>query len=104
MVTLGVGVALGVGALITGLVSHGIYQDLEASCLMDACDPARAGDRDQGEAMAVTSTVLTFTAGAAAIAALILFFTVDQDDEAEEAVAQVTSGPGDVGASVAVRF
>jgi tetratricopeptide (TPR) repeat protein len=105
VVTLGVGVALGVGALITGLVSHGIYQDLEADCPTTACDPAREADRDRGQTMAVTSTILTATAGVAAIAAVILFFTVDQsDDETERAMAELTSGPGDVGAGVSVRF
>ncbi len=105
VVTLGVGVAIGVGALITGLVSHGIYQDLDASCPMGACNPARQADADRGKTMAVTSTILTATAGAAAIAAIILFFTVDQSSsESDEATARLTSGPGDVGAGMAVTF
>jgi tetratricopeptide (TPR) repeat protein len=105
VITMTVGVALGVGALITGLIAHGVYEDLQADCPSDACDPAREADKDRGQSMAITSTVLTATAGAAAIAAVILFFTVDQaDGEAEEATARLTPGPGDVGAGVALRF
>jgi tetratricopeptide (TPR) repeat protein len=104
--TLGVGVAVGAGALITGLVAHGIYQDLESDCPMDACDPARESDADTGNALAVTSTVLTAVAGSLAVVALILLFTVDQNDE-EQATAtsfRVTPGPGDLGAAMEVAF
>jgi len=109
VVTLGIGAALGVGAIITGLVSHGIYQDLALDCPGDACDPAREADKDRGETMAVTSTVLTVAAGAAAILAVILFFTVDQDgqdgEEAPEATTvSVAPGPGEAGLSMEVRF
>jgi tetratricopeptide (TPR) repeat protein len=105
--TLGVGVAVGGGALITGLIAHGIYQDLESDCVMDACDPARESDADTGQALAVASTVLTAVAGAAAVAALILLFTVDQNDDEESPTAaafRVAPGPGEVGAAMAVTF
>lgn len=107
VVTLGAGVALGVGALITGIMSNGIYQDLESTCPMSSCLPAQEADKDRGQTLALTSTVLMGAAGAAAVVAVILFFTVDSSDEEappETASVSLAPGPGEVGASMRVAF
>lgn len=65
--------AFGIGALATGIVAHDTYGRLEAACVGGVCDPSLRADRDQGEALAITSTVLTGAFVAAAATGIILF-------------------------------
>jgi tetratricopeptide (TPR) repeat protein len=65
--------ALGIGALVTGLIAHDTYGRLDAACTNGICDPSLRGDRDQGEALAITSTVLTGACAVTAVTGIILF-------------------------------
>jgi tetratricopeptide (TPR) repeat protein len=68
-IVIGAGAAAGVGALITGLIAHGTYSDLDAACPSHrGCDPALQDDRDSASTMAWVSTVLT---GVAVVAAAV---------------------------------
>ena len=100
-VTIGGAAALGIGSLITGLVSHGTYTDLEEVC-SPACPPDRAGDIDRGRSLANASTVLSALTLAAAVAGVVLVVvgrdSGEEDDQAVEVMAGLT------GASVRVRY
>ncbi|MGC4093666.1 MAG: tetratricopeptide repeat protein [Polyangiaceae bacterium] len=54
-ITLGVGAAAGVGALVTGLIAKGKYDDLKDSCSPACTDSQVSGSRS----LALTSTILT---------------------------------------------
>jgi tetratricopeptide (TPR) repeat protein len=102
LAVLGGSAAVGVIALVTGLVAHSAYTDLEAMCPGGVCPAESQSDIDSGETMAVVSTIMTGVAIAGGIAGavlLILGATSGGGDDAE-----VTAGPGDVGGGVRVRF
>lgn len=106
-VTLGAGGALGVAALITGLVSHSTYTSLDADCAMGLCPAGRASDIDQGQTMGVVSTVLTGLAAVAGAVGIVLVIAGGggDDGEGDEAdAARVVLVPGLGGGSVRVRF
>jgi tetratricopeptide (TPR) repeat protein len=68
------GAVLGVAALVVGLMAHGVYTDLDDRCPDDRCTDARAADdRDRGETLAVTSTVLTGLAVAVGATGILLW-------------------------------
>lgn len=84
------GAALGLVALITGAVSHTMYEDLQAVCTSDGVCPAdRQGDIDTGNALALTSTVLTFVS-VAAMAAGVVILIVDSGGRDEQAQLELT--------------
>jgi tetratricopeptide (TPR) repeat protein len=77
-VTGGVGVAALGAALGTGIASQLAYNDLEAACTHNHCDPATLADAqgrvDRGKSLALATDIL-WPIGAAAVAtATILFF------------------------------
>lgn len=106
IVTLSVGGALAIGALITGLVAHGTYADLDGACPGGICPPDRAGDIDSGTTMALVSTVLTGLAVVAGGIGLVLLVMGDSDDEAPATSArlELAPGPAPLGATARVRF
>lgn len=93
----GTGAAALVVALATGIVAHDQYQSLEARCGPDgrACPPGSAGDIDSGSALALTSTVTTFT-GLALVAAGAALLVVDltMDGGGGEQQTRLRIGPG----------
>jgi tetratricopeptide (TPR) repeat protein len=98
-IVLGSSAAVGLASLATGLVAHGIAEDLARACPDGVCPTAREGDANTGEALAVTSTVLTFAAAAGAVASLVLFLldldgSSDADAEAPAAELELTPLPG----------
>jgi len=95
----GVGVALGVGAIITGLLSSGDFATLEDECPGGAC-PDRQDLRDtrsRGEALAVTTDVLWITGAAALAAGVVLIFVLQEDRAPDAAVAAACAADGCVG-------
>lgn len=104
VVLLATGGALGIAALITGIVGHGIYEDLAASCSPDrVCDPSRQGDIDTGTGLVVSSTVLTFAAPIAAGIGIVLL-VVDTGGGSSERAVRLVPGPGEAGLGVEARF
>ena len=95
-------------ALVTGLVSHSKYGDLEDACADDgACPPDRQGDIDRGRALGRASTALTFGGAAVGAVGLLLFLLgrpADDADDPSETTVSVRPGPGSVGAELEVSF
>lgn len=84
------GGALGIAAIITGAVSHASFESLVAECGPDrVCAPERQGDIDTGNALAITSTVLTFVS-IAALAAGVVLLVVDTGGSGEQAQLELT--------------
>lgn len=106
IVTLSAGGALAIGALITGLVAHGTYTDLDGACPGGICPPEREGDLDSGKTMALVSTVLTGLAIVAGGIGLVLLVIGGSDDEAPATRArlELAPGPAPLGATARVRF
>lgn len=102
LVVLGGSAAVGVIALVTGIVAHSAYTDLEAMCPGGVCPVESQSDIDSGQTMAVVSTIMTGVAIAGGIAGAVLLVLGATSDGADDA--QVTAGPGDVGGGVRVRF
>lgn len=95
-VVLGASAAVGVVALGTGLAAHGIHGDLEDDCPGGVCAADRAGDVDKGQALARTSTALTFVALAGAVTGVVLFFVGgdESDDDGPAVAVAPTRGGG----------
>lgn len=95
----GVGGALAVVGVVTGLVAMGQRSDLEASCGADlACAPAFHDDASAYNGLRTASAV-TFFAGLGVAAAGVTILLVDPGDRSDTAL---RVGPGRVG--VAGRF
>lgn len=76
------GAAAGVVAVITGLLAHSTYSDLEDACPGDVCDISRRGDSREASALAWVSTVLTGVAIAAAgVGVTLIVIGGGSDDE-----------------------
>jgi tetratricopeptide (TPR) repeat protein len=69
------GGAVGIGALITGVLAASTHADLEESCEGRVCPRDRADDIDSGQTMSTVSTVLTAVAVAAAAVGVVLVVT-----------------------------
>lgn len=106
IVTLSAGGALAIGAVITGLLAHGTYGDLQTVCVEGACPPDRASDLSTGKTLALVSTILTGAAIVAGGVGLLMLFLSGSDDEAPETRARLELAPGPalVGATARVRF
>lgn len=106
IVTLSAGGALAIGAVITGLLAHGTYGDLQTACVEGACPPDRASDLSTGKTLALVSTILTGAAIVAGGVGLLMLFLSGSDDEAPETRARLELAPGPalVGATARVRF
>lgn len=84
------GGAVGIAAIITGAVSHASFEVLAAECGPDrVCAPERQGDIDTGNALAITSTVLTFVS-IAAMATGVVLLIVDTGGSGEHARLELT--------------
>ncbi len=62
VVVLGVSALIGASSLVTGLIAHGTYSDLETQCVDDICPASLRDDRDTASSFASVSTVLFVTA------------------------------------------
>lgn len=72
---LGVGAVSLLGSLVTGLLAHNHFSNLEMRCGAqgDACPPDFAGERDLGQSLSYASDGLLF-AGVAAVAVSVVLF------------------------------
>jgi tetratricopeptide (TPR) repeat protein len=106
IVTLSGGGALGIVALITGLLAHGTYSDLQTACPDGLCPADRASDLSSGKGMALASTVFTGLAIVAGGVGLVLLLLDGDDTEAPAARArlELAPGPAPLGATARVRF
>ena len=106
IITLSAGGALAIGAVITGLLAHGTYGDLQTACVEGGCPPDRASDLSTGKTLALVSTILTGAAIVAGGVGLLMLFLSGSDDEAPETRARLELAPGPalVGATARVRF
>ena len=92
------GAVLGVSALVVGLMAHGVYSDLEDRCPDDRCTDARAADdRDRGETLALTSTVLTGLAAAMGATGIILWLLDGGAAEERDTSLSAYVAPGGAG-------
>lgn len=112
VVLLSGGAAVGVGALITGIMAASTHAELESACdPSGGCPPDHVDDINRGESLALVSTVLSGLALAAGATGLVLLLTQGRDDEHAPAAAPSTApsarlvpGPGQLGAGVAWSF
>ncbi len=107
IVTLSAAGALAIGALVTGLVAHSTYSDLEGACPGGICPPDRQSDLDSGTTMALVSTVLSglaVVAGGVGLVLLILSGSGDDYAPATSARLELAPGPAPLGATARVRF
>jgi tetratricopeptide (TPR) repeat protein len=104
IVLLASGGALGIGSIITGAVSHSMYEELSAACPGGVCPSDRQGDISTGNALAITSTVLMFTSVAALAVGVVLLIVDQGGGSSERAALELTPGPGDAGLGVQGRF
>lgn len=81
-----VGVAVGAGTGIAAAVDKGT---IDEHCVGTACDPEGLEAADSAQTLALVSTIGFGVAGAAAVAAAVLWLMAPSDDEAPEA-----GGPG----------
>jgi hypothetical protein len=112
VLTLGAGAALGIAALVTGVMAASTHAGLESACDgSGGCPPDRLDDIDRGESLALASTVLSATALAAGAAGLVLLLVGGRSSErataappATASAARLVPGPGQLGAGVAWTF
>ncbi|MAQ13544.1 MAG: hypothetical protein CMN30_01915 [Sandaracinus sp.] len=93
-VVLGASGAVGVAALAIGLRAHAIHGDLEDDCPAGVCAADRQDDIDRGQALARTSTALTFVAAAGAITGVVLLLVGGGPDEDERVALEVAPTRG----------
>lgn len=108
-ITLGAGGALGVGALITGLMAESRYRSLEDNCDGTRCSLELEGDASSGRTLAIASTVLTGVGVAAIVTGAVLVIvgskrSRDREEPTTEAGFFIDAGPGQIGLSGGVRF
>ncbi len=101
VVLLATGGAFGIAALVTGLLAHDVYNDLDGACTFGACDSSRAGDRDRGQTLAIASTVLTGAAIVVGVIGVVIRLVSGGDDEPTESPVAVGFDCG--GASMLFR-
>jgi tetratricopeptide (TPR) repeat protein len=100
----GVGAALIVGSVITGIMTSSKQSELEDGCpTRVGCDPALEDTRDSGQTLAVVTDVLLFT-GLAAVGAGVAMFFLMQDEPSDSPTASVGCGPGGCMGSLRVGF
>lgn len=77
----GVGGAMLVSGLGTGLATNGRFSDLEAACVDRVCDEAERGNAAKVQRLARTTDVLLIVGGAAALAGVIWWIVGGSEDE-----------------------
>ena len=101
-VLFGVGSVAAAGAVLTGLLANGEYNDAEDSCSPNCSDD----DVSTGRTLALTSTILTGVAVVSAAVGAVLFFGSSPDEQARSARPSVAVGiaPGAAAAQARWRF
>lgn len=103
-VLMGVGGAMVVGSIITGIVASLDRGKLEKECpSKENCDPDLKSTKSRGQAMAVTTDILLFGGIATAGVGVALFF-LQNPSESESAPVALGCGPSGCYGSVRVAF
>jgi len=105
-ISLGVAGAAGIAGGALGGVALSSKKDIEADCVDGHCPSDMTDDRDRVKNLALAADVMYGVAGAAAVAAVVLFFVEPGlGDEREATVAAAPAvGNGSVGLSISGRF
>jgi hypothetical protein len=107
-VLIGVGSAALLTSLFTGLGAHGIYKTLERDCSGNVCPNGSQSKIDNGQTLAVVSTVLTGVGiGAVAAGVVMLVIANGRTDEAPplgSAGLRLSPGPTPLGLGAAANF
>jgi hypothetical protein len=106
---IGGGSAVLLASLFTGLGAHSVYKQLERDCSDDICPAGSQQKIDNGQTLAIVSTVLTGVGlVAAGTGAALLVVAANRTGEAEPETAQVrlrlTSGPTPLGLGASASF
>lgn len=80
LVVMGVGSAMLVSGLGTGLATNGRFSDLEAACPETVCEETERTRAERVQRLARTTDVLLIIGGAAAVAGLVWWFVGGEDD------------------------
>lgn len=99
-VLLSIGGLAGIGALVTGWGAQSEYDDLEGSC-GGACS---ADQTSTGEALALTSTVLTGVAVVAVGVGALLWLGADDEAKAQSSAPRLLVGAGQDGGYAEARW
>jgi tetratricopeptide (TPR) repeat protein len=83
------GGAVGLVSIITGAVSHDMFESLQTDCPSGVCPADRQGDIDTGNALALTSTITMFVSIAALGAGVVLLIVDSGGDDGESARLEV---------------
>ena len=109
-ITMGVGAASIVAALIFGVTASGIHSDLEADCNPDGtCDFDPSDRASEGSTFATLADVFGIVGGVILGAGIVLL-AVDlssgsgESDDGASAALEITTGPTPLGAGARVRF
>jgi tetratricopeptide (TPR) repeat protein len=102
---LAAGGAIGLVSIITGAVSHTMYEDLSGVCTTDGvCPVERQGDIDTGNALAITSTVFMFTSIVALGVGIVLMIVDQGGGDQQRSAVEIIGGPGDAGLALRARL
>ncbi|MFK7999661.1 MAG: tol-pal system YbgF family protein [Polyangiales bacterium] len=82
LVLSGVGGAMLISGLGTGLATNGRFSDLEAACPESVCEEAERGNAEQVRRLARTTDVLLIVGGAATVAGLVWWFVGGRSEPA----------------------
>ncbi len=103
----GVGVAMLLGSVVTGLIANGRVSDLEDNCPGDRCIAGYdlSGERSKADRVILTTDILLFGGIAVAAAGVVLLFVGRGGSEEEAPVeASASCGPRGCAASMTVAF
>ena len=104
---IGGGSAVLLASLFTGLAAHSTYKQLERDCSDNICPAGSQQKIDNGQSLAVVSTVLTgvgIVAAGTGIALLIVAANRVGEDKPAQARLRLTSGPTPFGLGASASF
>jgi len=104
LVLMGTGGALVIGSGITGFLTKGKTDDLDAACDGNACPAAQNDNIDSAKTLALTTDVLLGVGIVTAGVGAVLFFTGALDTERQVPVASLSCGAHACGATLTGRF
>lgn len=90
------------GAVVTGLSTQSIHDDLAMRCVHNACEPSLESDANRGRTFATITDVLLAVGAASAVAGVVTMFVPSR--RASAPTAAVWCAPGGCAGTIAVRF
>ncbi|MCC6649493.1 MAG: hypothetical protein IT374_28485 [Polyangiaceae bacterium] len=104
LVTMGVGGAMILGGVITGLMGKSKLSDVEASCTADRCPPSSRGDADSVERLEKITNVLWIGGAVVAGAGAAMFVIGGKKKEGAALRVTPSVGPGGAGLTIGGRL